>query len=107
MAVARVAYWKFMQGQRERGKKLLDEMVDMFQYPGVLGSIWLDSTENPDSSLSFVIFESPEALEADAKDPRLREALKPMAAVVERLPPELHAYEVDFVRLRAGFGQRA
>jgi heme-degrading monooxygenase HmoA len=100
MAVARVAYWKFKPGQRDRGKRIRDEMGDMLSFPGVLGAIWLDSTEDPDGSLSFVIFESREALEANGKDPRFREGLKPMAEVVERLPPELHVYDVDFARLR-------
>lgn len=82
-------------------------MGDMLTYPGVLGTIWLDSTEDPDASLSFVIFESKEAMDANSKDPRSRDGLKPMAAVVEKLPPELRVYDVDLVRLQRDFGQRA
>jgi len=105
MAVARVAYWKFKPGQRERGKRMRDAMGDMFSFPGVVGAIWLDSAEDPDASLSFVIFESREAMEANGKDPRFRKGLEPMAAVVERLPPELHTYEVDMAKLSARLGE--
>ncbi|OGS49407.1 MAG: hypothetical protein A3K68_02690 [Euryarchaeota archaeon RBG_16_68_13] len=107
MAVARVAFWMFKPGQRERRKELRDRMGDVMAYPGVLGAIWLDSRNDPDASLSFVIFESVGAMEANSKDPRFREALAPLAEVVERLPPEIQPHDVDFVRLRAGFGQRA
>ena len=105
MAVARVAYWKFKPGQREKGKRLRDAMGDMFSFPGVVGAIWLDSVEDADTRLSFVIFESREALEANGKDPRFRKGLEPMAALVERLPPELHTYEVDLARLKAPVGE--
>jgi quinol monooxygenase YgiN len=105
MAVARVAYWKFKPGQRERGKQLRDAMGDMFAYPGVVGAIWLDSAEDPDASLSFVIFESREALEANGKDPRFRGGLAPMAEVAEKIPPELHLYDVDLAKLAVSFGQ--
>lgn len=105
MAVARVAYWKFKPGQRERGKRMRDAMGDMFEYPGVQGTIWLDSTEDADASLSFVIFEDREAMEANSRDPRFRSGLKPMAEVAEKIPPELHVYEVDMARLRGAFGE--
>jgi hypothetical protein len=82
-----------------------DEIGDMFNFPGVLGAIWLDSTEDPDASLSFVLFEDREALEANGKDPRFREGLKPVAEVLERLPPELHIYNVDLAKLRRDPGQ--
>lgn len=107
MAVARVAYWKFKPGMRAQGKRLRDQSGDMFAFPGVIGTIWLDSTEDPDASLSFVVFESREAMEANDRDPRFRAGLKPMAEVVERLPPELHVYEVDVARLVHDSGQRA
>ncbi len=107
MAVARVAFWKFKPGMREKGKRMRDAMGDMFSFPGVVGAVWLDSAEDPDASLSFVIFESREAMEANGKDPRFREGLKPMAEVLERLPPELHVYDVDLVRLRRDYGERA
>ncbi len=100
MAVARVAHWKFKPGQRERGKQLRDAMGDMLAYPGVLGAIWLDSAEDPDASLSFVIFESRAAMEANSKDPRFRSGLAPMAEVAERIPPELHVYDVDMAGLK-------
>lgn len=105
MAIARVAYWKFKPGQREQGKRMRDAMGDMFSFPGVVGTIWLDSAEDPDASLSFVIFESREAMEANGKDPRFRKGLEPMAAVVERLPPELHTYEVDMAKLSSRLGE--
>lgn len=105
MAVARVAYWKFKPGQRERGKQLRDAMGDMFSFPGVVGAVWLDSVDDRDASLSFVIFESREAMEANGRDPRFRKGLEPMAAVLERLPPELRTYEVDLARLQATFGE--
>ena len=82
-----------------------DAMGDMFSFPGVVGAIWLDSAEDPDASLSFVIFESRKAMEANGKDPRFRKGLEPMAAVVERLPPELHTYEVDMAKLSARLGE--
>jgi hypothetical protein len=107
MAVARVAHWKFKPGQRERGKSLRDEMGDMFSLPSVVGAIWLDSAEDPDASLSFVIFESRAAMEANGKDPRFRKGLEPMEAILERLPPELHVHEVDLAKLKAGFGETA
>lgn len=107
MAIARVAYWKFKPGQRERGKQIRDQMGDIFSFPGILGTIWLDSEEDPDASLSFVIFESKEAMEANSRDPRFRDGLKPMAPVTEKLPPELHVYDVDLVRLRREYGQGA
>ncbi len=105
MAVARVAYWKFKPGQREEGKKARDEAGDMFGFAGVLGAVWLDSAEDPDTSLSFVIFESREAMEANNRDPNFRTGLAPMAAFVERMPPELHTYEVDFAKLRSPPGE--
>lgn len=105
MAVARVAYWKFKPGMREKGKRIRDGMGDMFDFPGVVGTIWLDSSEDPDASLSFVLFESGQAMEANSKDPRFRASLGPMAEVVERLPPELHAYDVDMARLTRTLGQ--
>lgn len=58
MAVAGVAYWRFKPGQRERGKGMRDEVGEMVSYPGVLGTIWLDSQEDPDASLTFVIIEN-------------------------------------------------
>ncbi len=105
MAVARVAYWKFKPGQRAKGKKLRDAMGDMLAYPGVLGAVWLDSTEDPDASLSFVIFESREALEANSRDTRFRSGLAPMAEVAERIPPELHVYDVDLADLKRKLGE--
>ncbi len=105
MAVARVAYWRFKPGQRERGKRLRDAMGDMLGYPGVLGAVWLDSVEEPDASLSFVFFESREAMDANSQDPRFRSGLKPMAEVAEKIPPELHVYEVDMARLREPLGE--
>ncbi len=105
MAVARVAYWKFKPGQRERGKQLRDAIGDMFAYPGVVGAIWLDSVEDPNASLSFVIFESREAMEANNKDPRFRNGLAPMAEVAEKIPPDLHLYDVDLARLTASVGE--
>lgn len=105
MAIARVAYWKFKPGQRERGKKLRDAMGDMLAYPGAVGAIWLDSVEDPDASLSFVIFESREALEANSKDPTFRSGLAPMAPVAERIPPELHLYDVDLAELKRKLGE--
>ncbi len=105
MAVARVAYWKFKPGQRERGKRLRDGMGDMFSYPGVVGTIWLDSVEDADASLSFVLFESREAMEANSRDPRFRSGLGPMAEVAERIPPELHVYEVDMAKLAVPLGE--
>ena len=105
MAVARVAYWKFKPGQRERGKQLRDAMGDMFDYPGVVGAIWLDSAEDPNASLSFVIFESREAMEANSKDPRFRSGLGPMAEVAEKIPPELHVYDVDLAELKGKLGE--
>ncbi len=105
MAVARVAFWKFKPGQRERGKRMRDAMGDMFGYPGVVGAIWLDSEEDPDASLSFVLFESREAMEANAKDARFRSGLKPLAEVAEKIPPELHVYTVDMARLRGSLGE--
>lgn len=106
MAVARVAFWKFKPGQRERGKQLRDEAGDMMSFPGVLGAVWLDSVEDPDASLSFVLFEDRGAMEANDHDPKFRRGLAPMAAVVEKLPPELHTYEVDLARLRTSLGER-
>jgi quinol monooxygenase YgiN len=105
MAVARVAYWKFKPGQRERGKQLRDAMGNMLEYPGTVGAIWLDSAEDPDASLSFVIFESSEAMEANAKDPKFRSGLAPMAEVAERIPPELHLYHVDLAELKGTLGE--
>src|SRR5512136_1906786 len=105
MAVARVAYWRFKPGQRDRGKKLRDAMGDMFTYPGVVGAIWLDSVEDPNASLSFVIFESREAMDANSKDPRFRSGLGPMAEVAEKIPPELHVYGVDLAKLTASIGE--
>ncbi len=52
-----------------------------------------------------MIFESIETLDAISKDPRFREGLKPMAAVAEKLPPELHVYDVDLVRFERDFGK--
>ncbi len=105
MAVARVAYWKFKPGQRERGKRLRDAAGDMLAYPGVVGAIWLDSTEDRDASLSFVIFESREAMEANSKDPTFRSGLAPMAEVAERMPPELRVYDVDMADLKRRLGE--
>ncbi len=105
MAVARVAHWKFKPGQREKGKKVRDEAGDMFGFPGVVGAVWLDSVDDPDASLSFVIFESREAMEANNRDPRFRNGLAPMAALVERMPPELHTYELDFAKLKPRTGE--
>ncbi len=105
MAVARVAYWRFKPGQREAGKRLRDEAGDMLAFPGVVGAIWLDSVENPDASLSFVLFESREAMEANNRDPKFRQGIAPMAAVVEKMPPELHTYEVDLAKLSAVVGE--
>ena len=105
MAIARVAYWKFKPGQRERGKKLRDSMGDMLEYPGVIGAIWLESTEDPDASLSFVLFENREAMEANSRDPRFRSGLAPMAQVAEKIPPELHVYDVDMASLKEKGGE--
>ncbi len=105
MAVARVAFWKFKPGQRERGKRLRDEAGDMFAFPGVVGAVWLDSAEDPDASLSFVIFESLDAMEANNKDPKFRNGLAPLAPLVERMPPELHTYEVDLAKLAGVLGE--
>lgn len=107
MAVARMAYWRFKPGMRARGKQLRDQAGDMLGFPGVVGAVWLDSTEDPDASLSFVVFESREAMEANDRDPRFRAGLRPMAEVVEKLPPELHVYDVDMARLLPDSGQRA
>lgn len=105
MPVARVAFWKFKPGQRKRGKQLRDQMGDMMRYPGVLAAVWLDSREDLDACLSFVVFESDAAMEAQSNDPGFRAGLGPMAEVAERIPPELHLYDVDFVRIAHGFGK--
>jgi hypothetical protein len=107
MAVARVAYWRSKLGKRKQGKRMQDEREDLFSFAGFVGTIWLDSVEDPDASLNFAIFESWAGMEGNGKDSRFRRGLEPFAAVLERLPPELHVDEVDLVRLKAGFGETA
>lgn len=105
MALPRVAFWKFRPGQREAGKRLRDEMNNLFDRPEVLGMAWLDSKEDPDASLSFVLFESEAAMKAHAADPAFQEGIRSMGAALERVPPELHLYDIDLVRVSAKLNQ--
>ena len=105
MALARGAFWKFRPGQRELGKRLRDEVNDLFERPDVLGMVWLDSKDDPDASLSFVVFEDESAMKAQAADPRFQAGIRTMGAALERISPELRLYDVDFVRVSAKLNQ--
>jgi hypothetical protein len=61
--------------------------------------------EDSDVGLSFVGFESRETVEANGKDPHFQKGLGPLAEILEELPTELHAYDVNLARLTTRFGE--
>ncbi len=100
MYFARVSFWSFKKGQREKGLNMLDERIsDVARAAkGYRGSLQLLSQESADKAIIITLWDSEKARDASAKG-----VFKDAVGVLEQFvegPPEVSNFKLSDAEVR-------